>query len=195
MGSVDGWMDRNIYTKNACIHVLSLSRSCALLASFLAAYATKAEADVEALHYLEIYRRAYEEVLAVPVIKGVKSEKEKFAGADYTTTVEAFIPSTGRGVQGGTSHCLGQNFSKMFNIVFESDTGESKMVYQNSFGMTTRTIGVMIMVHGDNKGLVLPPKAAPLQIVVIPIPMKVGLSAFFLVLFCVLVRAVAVLTG
>ncbi|KAL3616061.1 hypothetical protein CASFOL_040355 [Castilleja foliolosa] len=136
------------------------------------AFATKEEADTEVLDILELYRRIYEEFLAVPVIKGKKSEHEKFAGGLYTTTVEAFIPNTGRGVQGATSHCLGQNFAKIFEINFEDDKGEKAMVWQNSWAYTTRTIGVMIMVHGDDKGLILPPKVASLQVVVIPVPYK-----------------------
>lgn len=82
----------------------------------------------------------YEELLAVPVIKGRKSEKEKFAGGLYTTTVEAYVPSTGRAIQGGTSHCLGQNFAKMFGISFENESGSSSLVWQNSWGLTTRTV-------------------------------------------------------
>eukprot|EP00958_Prasinococcus_capsulatus_P009007 scaffold884_cov398-Prasinococcus_capsulatus_cf.AAC.25 len=133
------------------------------------AYATVEEADEEALAYLELYKQVYESLLCVPVIKGVKSEKEKFAGAYYTTTVEAFVPGTGRGIQGGTSHCLGTNFSKMFDIQYEDDKGEKRFAWQNSFGLTTRTIGVMIMNHGDDKGLVLPPRVAPVQVVIVPI--------------------------
>eukprot|EP00244_Chara_vulgaris_P008818 TRINITY_DN3574_c0_g1_i1.p1 TRINITY_DN3574_c0_g1~~TRINITY_DN3574_c0_g1_i1.p1 ORF type:complete len:566 (+),score=166.00 TRINITY_DN3574_c0_g1_i1:84-1781(+) len=136
------------------------------------AFATKEEADVEVHQILDLYRQVYEDYLAVPVIKGIKSEKEKFAGGLYTTTVEAFVPSTGRGIQGATSHCLGQNFAKMFDITFENKDKERVMVWQNSWGLTTRTIGVMVMVHGDDKGLVLPPKVAPVQAIVIPIPMK-----------------------
>ncbi|KAL1557610.1 proline--tRNA ligase [Salvia divinorum] len=136
------------------------------------AFATKKEADTEVLDILELYRRIYEEFLAVPVIKGKKSEHEKFAGGLYTTTVEAFVPNTGRGVQGATSHCLGQNFAKMFEINFENEKGERAMVWQNSWAYTTRTIGVMIMVHGDDKGLVLPPKVASLQVIVVPVPYK-----------------------
>lgn len=134
------------------------------------AFQTKPEADEEVLQILDLYRRVYEELLAVPVIPGVKSEKEKFAGGLYTTTVEGFIPTTGRGIQGGTSHCLGQNFSKMFNIVVEDPDaqGQKLHVWQNSWGLSTRTIGVMVMVHGDDKGLVLPPRVAQLQVVVIP---------------------------
>ncbi|KAK9805160.1 hypothetical protein WJX72_002679 [[Myrmecia] bisecta] len=134
------------------------------------AFATKAEADREVHQILELYAGVYEELLAVPVCKGVKSSKEKFAGALYTTTVEAFVPATGRGIQGGTSHCLGQNFSKMFGIEFEAEDKSKQHAWQNSWGLTTRTIGVMIMVHGDDKGIVMPPRVAPVQIVVIPIP-------------------------
>ncbi|KAG8379800.1 hypothetical protein BUALT_Bualt07G0127000 [Buddleja alternifolia] len=136
------------------------------------AFATKEEADTEVLDILELYRRIYEEFLAVPVIKGKKSEHEKFAGGLYTTTVEAFVSNTGRGVQGATSHCLGQNFAEMFQINFETEEGEESMVWQNSWAYTTRTIGVMIMVHGDDKGLVMPPKVASVQVIVIPVPYK-----------------------
>ena len=138
------------------------------------AFLTKAEADEEVLAILDLYRRVYEELLAVPVVPGVKSEKEKFAGGLYTTTVEGFVPTTGRGIQGATSHCLGQNFSRpeMFNIFVEDPndaTGQGKSyVWQNSWGLSTRVIGVMVMVHGDNQGLVLPPRVAVLQVVVVP---------------------------
>jgi prolyl-tRNA synthetase len=134
------------------------------------AYSSKAECDVEVRQILELYRRVYEEYLAVPVVPGKKSEKEKFAGGDYTTTVEAYVPGSGRGVQGATSHCLGQNFAKMFNIEYEDTKGGRSLVWQNSWGFTTRTLGVMYMVHGDDDGLVLPPKVAPVQAIVIPIP-------------------------
>ncbi|KAF9050963.1 prolyl-tRNA synthetase [Hymenopellis radicata] len=138
------------------------------------AFLTKAEADIEVRQILELYRRVYEELLAVPVIPGIKSEKEKFAGGLYTTTIEGFIPTTGRGIQAATSHCLGQNFSRpeMFNITVEDPndpTGQGKLyVWQNSWGLSTRTIGVMVMVHGDNQGLVLPPRVASIQVVVVP---------------------------
>jgi len=136
------------------------------------AFATLKEADVEVLQILDIYRRVYEELLAVPVVKGRKTENEKFPGALYTTTVEAFIPQSGRGVQGATSHCLGQNFAKMFDIQFENTKGEKEFVWQNSWGLTTRSIGVMIMTHGDDRGLMLPPRVAPLQAVIVPIFFK-----------------------
>ncbi|KGG50968.1 hypothetical protein DI09_4p510 [Mitosporidium daphniae] len=129
---------------------------------------TKKEADHEVLQILELYRRVYEDVLAVPVIKGRKSESEKFPGGLYTTTVEAFIPESGRGIQGATSHCLGQNFAKMFKIEVEGERGEKSLVWQNSWGITTRSIGVMVMTHGDDKGLVLPPKVAAVQVVIVP---------------------------
>ena len=143
------------------------------------AHLTKESADEEVLQILDHYAAVYEELLAVPVVKGTKTDQEKFAGADYTTTIEGFIPATGRGIQAGTSHGLGQHFSKMFGITVEDPSakeGEKKPpihVWQNSWGFTTRTIGVMILVHSDNKGLVLPPRAAELQVVIVP----VGLTA------------------
>jgi prolyl-tRNA synthetase len=136
------------------------------------AFATLAEAQVEVLQVLEFYRSAYEDLLAVPVIKGRKTEKEKFAGGFYTTTVEGFIPTNGRGIQAATSHCLGQNFSRMFDIKFENEQGESALAWQNSWGFTTRSIGVMIMTHGDDRGLVLPPRIAPLQVIIVPLHFK-----------------------
>ncbi|CAO2206287.1 unnamed protein product [Urochloa humidicola] len=94
---------------------------------------------------------------------------EKFAGGLYTTSVEAFIPNTGRGIQAATSHCLGQKFADMFGIKFEDEKGSRSNVWQNSWGYSTRSIGVMVMTHGDDKGLVLPPRVAPLQVIVIPV--------------------------
>eukprot|EP00123_Amoebidium_parasiticum_P015370 comp22933_c0_seq1/m.36330 comp22933_c0_seq1/g.36330 ORF comp22933_c0_seq1/g.36330 comp22933_c0_seq1/m.36330 type:complete len:1363 (-) comp22933_c0_seq1:376-4464(-) len=134
------------------------------------AHATQAEAEKEVLQILDFYTRAYGELLAVPVVKGKKTEKEKFAGALFTTTIEAYIPGSGRAIQAATSHCLGQNFSKMFDIVFQDPSDPTKKLnaWQNSWGFTTRSIGVMIMVHGDDKGLVLPPRVASTQVVIIP---------------------------
>jgi prolyl-tRNA synthetase len=135
------------------------------------AFYSKEEADTEVRQILDLYRQVYEDLLAVPVIPGVKSEKEKFAGGLYTTTLEGFIPTSGRGIQAATSHCLGQNFSKpeMFNIFVEDPVDKSKhYVWQNSWGLSTRAIGVMVMVHGDNQGLVLPPRVASVQAVVVP---------------------------
>lgn len=136
------------------------------------AHLTKQGAGDEVEQILNLYRGIYEELLAVPVIKGRKTENEKFAGADYTTTCEGFIAATGRGIQGATSHHLGQNFSKMFNISVENPDGpeqERVFAFQNSWGLSTRVIGVMIMTHSDNKGLVLPPRVAQTQVVVIPV--------------------------
>uniref|UniRef100_A0A0A0KMY8 Anticodon-binding domain-containing protein n=1 Tax=Cucumis sativus TaxID=3659 RepID=A0A0A0KMY8_CUCSA len=126
----------------------------------------------QVLEILELYRRIYEEYLVIPVIKGKKSEMEKFAGGLYTTSVEAFIPNTGRGIQGATSHCLGQNFAKLFEINFENEKGEKAMVWQNSWAYSTRTIGVMVMVHGDDKGLVMPLQVASIQVIIVPVPYK-----------------------
>nr|XP_049704789.1 bifunctional glutamate/proline--tRNA ligase isoform X9 [Helicoverpa armigera] len=133
------------------------------------AFRLQEEAAEEVLQILDLYARVYEDLLAIPVIRGRKTEKEKFAGGDYTTTVEAYIPASGRAIQGATSHHLGQNFSKMFEIVYDDpDTQEKAYVYQNSWGITTRTIGVMVLVHGDDKGLVLPPRVAEIQAIVVP---------------------------
>uniref|UniRef100_A0A3Q2NNV5 Bifunctional glutamate/proline--tRNA ligase n=1 Tax=Fundulus heteroclitus TaxID=8078 RepID=A0A3Q2NNV5_FUNHE len=142
------------------------------------AFATKEEAAEEVLQILDLYARVYEELMAIPVVKGRKTEKEKFAGGDYTTTVEAFISASGRAIQGATSHHLGQNFSRMFEIVFEDPKkpGEKQLAFQNSWGITTRTIGVLTMVHGDNMGLVLPPRVACLQVVIIPCGITASLS-------------------
>lgn len=134
------------------------------------AFAAKAEAEEEVYQILEYYAQVYEDLLAVPVVKGRKTEKEKFAGGDFTTTTEIFISASGRGIQGATSHHLGQNFSKMFEIIFEDpETKQKQFCYQNSWGITTRTIGVMVMVHGDNKGLVLPPRVASVQAIIMPV--------------------------
>jgi prolyl-tRNA synthetase len=204
------------------------------------AFASVEEADREVFDILDLYARVYEQLLAVPVIKGRKSEKEKFAGGRFTTTVEAFIPGSHRAIQGATSHSLGQNFARMCNISFEGErkvkteeelaleattktrikelekqmkdlqqevrlmkgkdpatvtarkekamavgtfrkehkalklsmasSSKAKLAWQNSWGLTTRTIGVMVMVHSDDTGLVLPPRIAPTQVVVIVIP-------------------------
>jgi len=136
------------------------------------AYATKAEADAEVREILGYYERIYTDLLAVPVIPGKKTEKEKFPGGDYTTTVEGYITACNRAIQGATSHGLGQNFSNMFDITYLDTDGKHQKVWQNSWGCTTRTIGVMTMVHSDDNGLVLPPRVAPLHVVIVPIPPK-----------------------
>ncbi|XP_047521879.1 bifunctional glutamate/proline--tRNA ligase isoform X2 [Pieris napi] len=142
------------------------------------AYRLQSEAEEEVLQILDLYARVYEEYLAIPVIKGRKTEKEKFAGGDYTTTVEAYIGASGRAIQGATSHHLGQNFSRMFDIVYDDpETQEKMFVYQNSWGITTRTIGVMVLVHGDDRGLVLPPRVADIQAIVVPCGMTASSKA------------------
>jgi prolyl-tRNA synthetase len=136
------------------------------------AHTTFEDADATVMQALELYRRVYEELLAVPVVPGYKTEKEKFAGGFRTTTVEAYVAGSGRAIQGATSHNLGQNFGKMFDIYFQDEQGQTQIAWQTSWGLTTRTIGVMVMVHGDDTGLVLPPRIAPLQVVIVPIVSK-----------------------
>lgn len=136
------------------------------------AHASYEDANVMVRQALELYRRVYEELLAVPVVPGYKTEEEKFAGGFQTTTVEAYIAGSGRAIQGATSHNLGQNFGKMFDIKYQDETGKTQIAWQTSWGLTTRTIGVMVMVHGDDKGLVLPPRISPLQVVIVPIISK-----------------------
>ncbi len=118
---------------------------------------------------MDFYKRVYEEVLAIPVIKGIKTEVEKFPGGFYTTSVETWVPINGRSIQAATSHQLGQNFSKMFDITFEDKNQKSQHAWQTSWGLSTRSIGVLILMHGDDKGLVLPPAVSQYQVVIVPI--------------------------
>lgn len=113
------------------------------------------EAQKEVTDMIDIYKQTYEKYLSVPVVKGIKTKKETFAGAEYTYTIESYIPCVGKGIQCATSHHLGQNFSKMFNLEFLNKEGKKEYCYQNSWGFTTRSIGVMIQEHSDNKGLVI----------------------------------------
>jgi len=135
------------------------------------AHATSEEAEEEVLYALNEYRDVIEKYLAIPVFAGKKTDSEKFAGALYTTTLEAMMPD-GKALQMGTSHNLGQNFGKVFDIKFIGEDKQDHFVWQTSWGFTTRLIGALIMVHGDDKGLVLPPKVAPIQVVIVPIPYK-----------------------
>ena len=135
------------------------------------AHATREEADKEVMEILDEYKDLMENYLAIPVIAGKKTENEKFKGALYTTTLEAMMPD-GKALQMGTSHQLGQHFSKVFNIKFLDQNEKEQYVWQTSWGFSTRTIGALVMVHGDDKGLVLPPKVAPIQAVIVPIPYK-----------------------
>lgn len=132
------------------------------------AHATREEALQQALEILRLYKILLENFLAIPVLDGVKTDWDKFAGAEATFTLEALMPD-GRALQAGTSHFLGQNFSKAFEITFLDRNGSSKYVWQTSWGVTTRLIGAVVMVHGDDRGLVLPPRIAPAQVVIIPI--------------------------
>src|SRR4030042_4046920 len=132
------------------------------------AFATREEAEQEKMDILKIYAKAYEELYAIPVLKGRKSDTEKFAGAVYSNSIEIFMPN-GKAIQGCTTHLLGQNFAKAFDISFLDKEGKKQFVWQNSWGFTTRSIGIMVAMHGDDKGLVLPPRIAPVQIVIVPI--------------------------
>jgi prolyl-tRNA synthetase len=134
---------------------------------------TEAEAEEETLRMLGVYRAFYEEVLAVPVIPGRKSDAEKFAGANKTYTVEALM-SDGKALQGGTSHNLGQNFALAYDIEFLDRNQQRARPWSTSWGSTTRMIGALIMTHGDDSGLILPPKVAPHQLVIVPIPPRKG---------------------
>jgi len=131
-------------------------------------HATYEDAQKETLLMLEIYRQVAEDELAIPVILGAKSKQETFAGADVTYTMEAMMHD-GKALQAGTSHNLGQNFTKMFDIKFLDKDGELKYAWSTSWGISTRLIGAIIMVHGDNRGLKMPPRIAPIQVVIIPI--------------------------
>src|SRR5256885_1299973 len=133
------------------------------------AHETEAEAEEETLKILDLYSDVCESMLAMPVIKGRKSESEKFAGALRTYSIEALM-GDGRALQAGTSHNLGQNFAKAFDITFQARDKSVQHVWGTSWGMTTRLIGAVIMTHGDDSGLVLPPRIAPYQVVIVPIP-------------------------
>ena len=131
-------------------------------------HTSKEEAEKEVTNILQIYKSTIEKELAIPVVIGKKSEKEKFVGAVYTTTMESIMPD-GKALQMGTSHFLGQNFSKPFEVKFADKDNVENFAWQTSWGVSWRLIGAMIMTHGDDIGLVLPPKVAPVQVVIIPI--------------------------
>jgi prolyl-tRNA synthetase len=134
-------------------------------------FATKEEAEKECIDILNMYDDILKEYFALYGVKGKKTEKEKFAGAEYTLSIELFLPN-GRAIQGPDSHYDGQNFAKAFDIKYLDKNEKEQYVWQNTWAITTRMIGVMLMIHGDDKGLVLPPKLAPLQIVIVPILFK-----------------------
>lgn len=133
------------------------------------AHATAAEAMAEARLIHDVYAEFAEQYMAMPVIKGYKSENERFAGADETFTIEALMQD-GKALQAGTSHFLGQNFAKAFDVTFLNDKNESDYVWATSWGVSTRLVGGLIMTHSDDDGLVLPPRLAPIQVVIVPIP-------------------------
>ncbi len=132
------------------------------------AHATHAEAREEVLRMLDVYRDFAQEVMAMPVIRGVKTQSERFAGALETFCIEAMMQD-GRALQAGTSHDLGQNFGKAFDITFQNQAGVREHVWQTSWGVSTRLIGALIMTHSDDGGLVLPPKLAPIHVAIVPI--------------------------
>lgn len=131
-------------------------------------HATKEEAEKETKQMIDVYKWFFHDILAIPSIVGLKTEKEKFAGAEYTLTNEALMYN-GVTLQSGTSHYFGQKFSKAYGVTFKNKENKDEFVYQTSWGTTTRMIGALIMVHSDDYGLVLPPKIAPKQVVIIPI--------------------------
>jgi prolyl-tRNA synthetase len=131
-------------------------------------HASREEAELEVTAILEMYKKTVEEELAIPVITGKKSEKEKFVGAVYTTTMESIMPD-GKALQMGTSHFLGQNFSKPFDVKFLDKQNIETFAWQTSWGVSWRLIGALVMIHGDDKGLILPPRVAPIQVVIVPI--------------------------
>jgi prolyl-tRNA synthetase len=136
------------------------------------AHATAKEAQEETIKMLNVYASFCEEVLAIPVIKGQKTEREKFAGANATYTIESLMHD-GKALQSGTSHNFGDGFAKAFGIQYLDKDNQLKYVHQTSWGMSTRIIGAIIMVHGDDSGLVLPPRIAPTQLVIVPVQQQV----------------------
>ncbi|MDQ3947904.1 MAG: proline--tRNA ligase [Thermoproteota archaeon] len=132
-------------------------------------HATEQEAEQEVMSILNIYKDFIENYLAVPVIAGYKTDSDKFVGAKYTTTLEALMPVEGKALQMGTSHHLSQNFSKPFGIKYLGKDTKEHFVWQTSWGVSWRLIGGLIMVHGDDRGLILPPQVAPIQVVIVPI--------------------------
>ncbi len=132
------------------------------------AHATDEQAEEETLKILEIYTKFAEEYMAIPVIQGLKTEKERFAGAVRTYCIESMMQDK-KALQAGTSHNLGQNFAKAFDVTFQDEDGEVKSVYATSWGVSTRLIGAIIMTHGDDNGVIMPPKLASIQLVIIPI--------------------------
>lgn len=172
---IDSWRDLPLLINQWCnvMRWEKVTRLFLRTAEFLwqeghTVHASEAEAEAETLQMLEVYRDFIETELAIPVWPGRKSEKEKFAGALRTYTVEALMRD-GRALQAGTSHNLGQHFARVFDITFQDKDGVRKHAWQTSWGVSTRLIGALIMAHGDDSGLMLPPRVAPVQTVIVPI--------------------------
>ena len=134
-------------------------------------YESEEEARKDALRMLEIYDKMGRDLLAIPFVKGIKTDKEKFAGAKETYSIEALMPD-GKALQSGTTHYFGDGFAKAFGIQFQNRENKLQSPFQTSWGVSTRLLGSIIMVHGDDNGLVLPPRVAPTQVVIIPIQQK-----------------------
>ncbi|HYU20601.1 MAG TPA: proline--tRNA ligase [Chloroflexota bacterium] len=172
---VQSWRDLPILVNQWCNVVRWEKRTIPFLRTteFLwqeghTAHRTTEEAQEETMRMLEVYRDFVETDLAIPVVSGRKSESEKFPGADATYAIEGLMPD-GRALQCGTSHNLGQNFARAFDISFQDMDGERRYAWTTSWGLSTRTVGAVIMVHGDDGGLILPPRVAPIQVVILPI--------------------------
>jgi prolyl-tRNA synthetase len=175
---VQSWRDLPVLINQWCNVVRWEKRTLPFLrtAEFLwqeghTAHRTSEEAEEETQRMLEVYRDFIETELAIPVIPGQKTESEKFPGAQATYTVEALMPD-GRALQSGTSHFFGQNFAEAFDISFQDLDGERRHAWTTSWGLSTRTVGALIMVHGDDSGLIVPPRIAPIHVVIVPIPAK-----------------------
>src|SRR5688572_785955 len=132
------------------------------------AHATKAEAVAESVQMMNVYADFAQNFMAIPVVKGLKTESERFAGAEETYCIEALMQD-GKALQAGTSHFLGQNFAKAFDVKFANSEGKQDYVWGTSWGVSTRLMGALVMTHSDDKGLVLPPNLAPIQVVIVPI--------------------------
>ncbi len=172
---IDSWRDLPVLINQWC-NVLrweKVTRPFLRTTEFLwqeghTAHRSEQEAEEEVLRMLGVYRDFIQEDLAIPVVPGRKTENEKFAGALRTYSVEALM-GDGKGLQAATSHNLGQHFARVFNITFQDEDGERKFVWQTSWGLSTRMIGAVVMVHGDDAGLIIPPRIAPVQAIIVPI--------------------------
>lgn len=131
-------------------------------------HSTRSEAERMVLDVLDIYKKIYEEILAVPVIKGIKSEERKLPGALYTTNIETINPANGKGIEAACSHNLGQNMAKLYEIYFQNQKHSKELAWQTFWNLSIKAVGIIVLVHGDDKGVILPPRIAPIQVVLIP---------------------------